>query len=40
MQHRKFRPVFFQLFDGQALEQVFPSLEIILQGTGQQGFAE
>ena len=40
MQDRILFPVFFQFGDGQALEQVLASLEVILQGAAKQALAE
>ena len=40
MQHGTNRPLLFQLLHGQPLEQLFPSLEIRLEGRDHKTFAE
>lgn len=40
MKHRILRPLLFHGIDGEALEQVFSPLEVVLQGRDQQAFTE
>ncbi len=40
VQHGIFRPLFLKLLDGKPLEEVFPALEIALEGRDQQRLAE